>query len=54
MLLMPRDHDFKLSNNALYNAFLIYIPDIIIFYLKLFFDSLEKLEPSTKNSWILS
>ena len=47
---MPGDHDFKLSNNALYNAFLIHIPDVFIFYLIECFNLLEKLEPAIKNS----
>ena len=42
--------DFKLSNNALYNAFLIYILYVFIFYFIEYFNLLEKLEPATKNS----
>ena len=50
VLFMLGDHNFKLSNNALHNAFLIYIPDVFIFHLIDYFNLLEKLEPVTKNS----
>ncbi len=46
---MLRDHDFELSNSALYKALLVYIIDIRLLYVMLGAEGSEKLKPMKQN-----
>ncbi len=49
LLLMLRDHDFELSNNALHKALLVYIIDIRLLYIMLGAEGSEKLKLIKQN-----
>ena len=48
-LFISRNYNFELSNNTLYKAFLIYIIDVFIMDLLLFFKLIIELKLVTNN-----